>query len=105
MNELIYKADAISAANDGADEWDGGCNLSRYVYIENAVQNVPAVQAVEIGQLSAMLGLWAPAPINAPEDWFHHGDENIQAWGEYLRDSVEKGYYVLPTGGVDIEIH
>ena len=45
--------------------------------------------------LVMFLALYAPAPENAPEDWYHHGDENLLAWQDFIRESELRGYYQL----------
>lgn len=48
MSEYIERDAAVKAAQDGADEWDGGFNRNRDMYIEAAMDNVPTVDAVEV---------------------------------------------------------
>ena len=43
------------------------------------------------------LALYAPAPENAPIDWYHHGEENYKAWKEFEGKSKKQGYYELPV--------
>lgn len=38
--EYIEKEVAIRAAQDGVDEWDGGCNKHRNTYIARAINKV-----------------------------------------------------------------
>ena len=40
QGNLISRQDAIKAACEGADEWDGGCSPSRNEYIENAINKI-----------------------------------------------------------------
>lgn len=42
MAEYIEREAAVKAAQDGADEWDGGYNRNRDMYIEAAIDEVPA---------------------------------------------------------------
>ena len=44
------------------------------------------------------LALYAPAPENAPDDWYHHAEENLAAWQAFIRESEERGYYSFPIG-------
>lgn len=48
MPDLISRAAAIEAALDGADDWDGGYNLSREEYIRSHMEKVPAVDAAPV---------------------------------------------------------
>lgn len=45
MDDLISRSAAIEAAIDGADDWDGGCNIDREKYIERHLNEVPAIDA------------------------------------------------------------
>lgn len=47
-NDLIRRSWGLSAAKTGADDWDGGCNANRDLYIEKAFAALPAVDAVEV---------------------------------------------------------
>lgn len=49
MKEYIERSAAVKAAQDGADEWDGGFNRNRDAYIEAAIDKVPTVH-VEKGR-------------------------------------------------------
>ena len=40
--DYISREAAVKAAQDGADEWDGGYNRNRDSYIECAIDEVPA---------------------------------------------------------------
>lgn len=51
----------------------------------------------ELKQLIFVLAVWAEAPEGAPEDWYHHGEENLQAWKNYIERSHERGYYAVPA--------
>ena len=51
----------------------------------------------EYNPLLVYLALYAPAPENAPDDWYHHGDENLKAWREFVRESQQRGYYTFPV--------
>lgn len=42
MTDYISREAAVRAAQDGADEWDGGFNRNRDAYIERAISEVPA---------------------------------------------------------------
>lgn len=42
-NKIILKSDAIDAACDGADGWDGGTNPERDKKIEEYINDVPPV--------------------------------------------------------------
>lgn len=46
--------------------------------------------------LLMFLALSFPAPEEAPDDWFHHGDENLDAWRAYIMKCKERGYYDIP---------
>ena len=50
----------------------------------------------ELEQLAVYLGMYCKAPENAPDDWLHHGDENIEAWIAFIRKSHRQGFYVMP---------
>ena len=41
MSDLIRRRDAIDAAIDAVDEWDGGYNRTRGSMIENAINSLP----------------------------------------------------------------
>jgi len=40
-NEYVTKAQAIKAAMDGADDWDGGPNSTRNTCISDAISAIP----------------------------------------------------------------
>lgn len=42
-NKIILRSDAIDAACDGADEWDGGTNSERDKKIKEYINDVPPV--------------------------------------------------------------
>ena len=44
LDDLIKRTDAIDAAIEAADEWDGGYNLTRSALIENAIKALPSAQ-------------------------------------------------------------
>lgn len=48
MDDYIKRETAISAANIGADTWDGAFDLDRHMHIRDAINCVPAadVEAV-----------------------------------------------------------
>jgi NADH pyrophosphatase NudC (nudix superfamily) len=48
MDDLIYRADAINAANDAADDWDGGPDKGREKMIREGLNAVPAVDAAPV---------------------------------------------------------
>lgn len=48
MSDYIKREDAISAAIDGADEWDGGYNSRRDVHIARSVNAIPAADVAEV---------------------------------------------------------
>ena len=41
--DCISREDAINAAIDAVDEWDGGCNTSRATMISHAIKDLPPV--------------------------------------------------------------
>ena len=58
--------------------------------------NIPAYVDIET-PLCFFLGLYAPAPAPyTPDDWVHHGEENVAAWVKFVQDSVERGYFAAP---------
>ena len=42
--DLISRSAAIAAAQEGADDWDGGCNPARDDYIRAEIEKVPAAE-------------------------------------------------------------
>lgn len=48
MKEYIERGMAVKAAQDGADEWDGGFNRNRDAYIETAIDRVPTADVQEV---------------------------------------------------------
>lgn len=48
MTDYISREAAVKAAQDGADEWDGGFNRNRDSYIECAIDQIPAADVVEV---------------------------------------------------------
>ena len=46
--EYIEREEAVRAAKDGADEWDGGCSRYRDASIESAMNAIPAADVVEV---------------------------------------------------------
>lgn len=59
------------------------------------IQAMPALEYLDKGLLM-FLALSYPAPEEAPDDWFHHGDENLEAWRAYIMKCKERGYYDIP---------
>ena len=53
--------------------------------------------SIDWGQMVFFLGLHAPAPEGTPNDWYHHGEENMKAWAEYLSKSAERGHFAVPV--------
>ena len=43
MDDLIHRQDAIDAAIDAADDWDGGCSKERERFIREALEELPSV--------------------------------------------------------------
>ena len=43
-NELISKRDAIDAAIEAVDGWDGVCNIGRQKRIENYINSLPSAE-------------------------------------------------------------
>lgn len=41
---MIYRQDAIDAAIEAADYWDGGCNKERDRFIRDALEELPSAQ-------------------------------------------------------------
>ena len=63
--DLIYRADAINAANDAADDWDGGPNKGREEIIRNGINAIPSVPAVPLDKLCVWLAKFGcPCEIN-----------------------------------------
>lgn len=48
-----------------------------------------------LNKISVFLGLYAPAPENAPEEWRKTINRNIDAWKGFFNDAVELGYIKL----------
>lgn len=48
MKEYIEREEAVRAAKNGADEWDGGCSRYRDASIESAMNAIPAADVVEV---------------------------------------------------------
>lgn len=48
MTEYIERDAAVKAAQDGADEWDGGYNRNRDMYIEAAIDKLSAADVKPI---------------------------------------------------------
>jgi hypothetical protein len=46
MKEYIEREEAVRAAKNGADEWDGGCSRYRDASIESAMNDIPAADVV-----------------------------------------------------------
>ena len=44
MKKLIYLEDAIDAAIEAADDWDGGCSKERDRFIRDALEELPSAQ-------------------------------------------------------------
>lgn len=63
--------------------------------VYSIIQAVPALEYLDKGLLM-FLALAFPAPEEAPNDWFHHGDENLDAWRAYIMKCKERGYYDIP---------
>lgn len=42
------------------------------------------------------LSLYAPAPEDAPDDWYHNGEQNLRAWQMFIKRAEERGYYAFP---------
>lgn len=43
-NDLISRKQAIDAAIEAVDSWDGGCNIGRQKRIENYINSLPSAQ-------------------------------------------------------------
>ena len=41
---MIYRQDAIDAAIEAADDWDGGCSKERDRFIRDALEELPSAQ-------------------------------------------------------------
>ena len=59
------------------------------------------VKKMRIIDFLLFLALYAPAPKNAPKDWFHHAEENFNAWKQFLDEAKERGYFEVPTREVE----
>ena len=55
MFEYIEREAAVKAAQDGADEWDGGYNRNRDIYVEAAIDKVPAADVVSKSEYDKLL--------------------------------------------------
>ena len=50
------------------------------------------VSEIEFDQLVFALATMYKAPENAPDDWEHHGEENLKAWKDYINTARKRGY-------------
>ena len=47
VNDLISRREAIDAAIEAADDWDGGCSKERERFIREALEELPSAQPEE----------------------------------------------------------
>lgn len=55
--DLIHRTDAINAANDSANYWDGGPNKCREETIRDGISAIPSVPAVPLDKLCEWMAL------------------------------------------------
>ena len=51
MSELIDRQQAIDAAIEAADDWDGGCNIGRQKRIENYLKRLPSALGTNLAEV------------------------------------------------------
>ena len=92
-DDTISRQAAIDAAIDGADEWDGGSNITRSTYISDAISAIPAADVRPVvlcreckrRELCRTTTIWAVPP---KDDWF-------------CADGERRGADMRPEGGAD----
>ena len=80
MNDLIEKQDAIDAAIEAADEWDGGYSLTRAKMIENKLKDLPSVQPEIIHCKDCKYYI--------PYDWMFDGLTRSSNRNDYTPDEI-----------------
>lgn len=76
--------------------WQAGMMAIKALQREEAEEKGYCHRYLDKGLLM-FLALSFPAPEEAPDDWFHHGDENLDAWRAYIMKCKERGYYDIPV--------
>lgn len=102
VTAMIDKAKVIKGL-ECCNHRDGDCKSCPYFrdsYCDKSL-NDDAIALIKdsvlIQPLSIYLGLYAPAPEKAPDDWTHRLHENVEAWETFLRDAEENRCYTLPV--------
>ena len=62
-----------------------------------------AKENIDLDQFVFFLALSFPAPANAPEDWFHRGEENLMAWHNFLEARAQAGYFEVPLADEKVQ--
>ena len=94
-DEYIKRSDAIKAACDGADDWDGGSDLYRNDYIERYISKIPAADVAPVRH-----GYWMSARgkksrfcsvCNADEPYkFADEDADVFGWCPHCGAKMDK---------------
>ncbi len=91
MSEHIERDAAVKAAQDGADEWDGGFNRNRDMYIKAAMDKVPTVEPMR----------WIPVTERLPEELTKvlacrkNGSIEIMFFNPALTTRYPKGFSII----------
>jgi hypothetical protein len=80
--DLIYRADAINAANDAANYWDGGPNKCREETIRDGISTIPPVPAVPLDKLCEWLERNAAGRWNGLEYTAAGWKDELTRWME-----------------------
>ena len=99
MDDMISRAAAIECAIDAVDNWDGGYNPNREIYIRRYFEEVPAVDAVPIADVKSLADI-AVYVISKMEDfgcayvWENSGDpvadeNNVRAECQEYRRKIK----------------
>lgn len=72
------------------------CGMREEQIQQQALQLLQQPQHLSDNPLVFFLALYAPAPENAPDDWYHNGELNLQAWKQFIQEAEQRGYYALP---------
>ena len=55
MSDIIFRDDAINAAIDGADDWDGGYSPNREEVIRKYLAEVKTIDAIPVEWLKGLM--------------------------------------------------
>lgn len=101
------KYDSVIRGLEGISDWLKGkyqqTHEEDYAFDAETVEDAITILRTQATAMSlrdnpllVYLALYAPAPENAPDDWYHHGAENLAAWLQFVATAEDRGYYAIP---------